>query len=106
MKPRDTAVVAIFLGPAAAAADQLVSYVLVYPAAARSSNAVLHLVTAVAATLAAAGVVISYRVLRRRTEVFEVDRFLALVGVAINVFFLLVVLVGYGLPKLMLHPTD
>jgi hypothetical protein len=106
MSPRATAVMAIFFGPAAAAGDQFFSYMLVYPAAASGTNVWLHVVTVVASVVACVGLLLSYGILRRRTEVFEVDRFLAVVGLAMNAFFLLVVVVGFGLPKVMLHPTD
>lgn len=106
MSPRATAVLALFFGPAAAAADQLTSYALVYPAQASGSKLTLFVVTACAAALACGGLALSTRVLRRRTEVFDVDRFLAWLGIALNTFFLLVVVVGFGMPKLLLHPTD
>jgi|GEM_PF-3674953 len=106
MSPRAVAVLAMFLGPVACAADQLVSYMLVYPAATGAGMLWLHLVTVAAAAVASVGIYLSFRVLRRRTAVFEVDRFLAVVGIALNAFFLLVVLFGFGLPKLMMHPTD
>ena len=106
MSPRATAMLAIFFGPAACAADQLVSYMLDYPAAAANDKTMLHVLTAVAAVIAAFGILLSWRVLRRRTEVFEVDRFLAVFGMVLNAFFVLVVVVGFGVPKLLLHATD
>jgi hypothetical protein len=106
MSPRATAVLAIFFGPAACAADQLFSYMLVYPAAAANDKTMLHVLTLVAAVIAAVGIFLSWRVLRRKTEVFEVDRFLALFGMVLNAFFLLVLVVGFGIPKLLLHATD
>jgi hypothetical protein len=108
MSPRSLAVSALFLGPAACAADELFSYMLVYPAAARGSNAILFVLTVLAAVVAGTGLFLSYRVLKRKTETrgVEVDRFLALLGVCLNGFFLLVVLAGFGLPKIILHATD
>jgi hypothetical protein len=106
MSQRSLAVVALFLGPAACAADELFSYLLVYPAAARGSNAILFALTALAALVAAAGVFLSYRVLRQKAELVEADRFLALLGVCLNAFFLLVVVAGFGIPSIVLHPTD
>jgi ABC-type Co2+ transport system permease subunit len=106
MSPRATAMLAIFFGPLACAADQLFSYMLVYPAAASGDKTMLHVLTAIAAVIAATGVLVSYRILRRKTEVFEVDRFLALFGIVMNAFFLAVVVFGFGIPKLLLHPTD
>ena len=106
MSPRSTAMLAIFFGPAACAADQLFSYMLVYPAAASNDKTMLHLLTLAAAVFTGIGIFLSWRVLRRKTEVFEVDRFLAIFGMVLNIFFLLVVVVGFGVPKLVLHPTD
>lgn len=106
MSPRALAVTALFAGPLAAALDLGVSYFLVAPAAASGSNALLHVVTAVTAALAALGVVLSWRVLRRREHLVEADRFLGVCGVAMNAFFLFVVLFGLEIPKLVLHPTD
>jgi hypothetical protein len=106
MTSRSKALYALFLGPAACAADELFSYVLVYPAAARGSNAMLHVLTALAAAVSLFGIYLSYRVLDRRAGQPAVDTFLALLGIAMNAFFLLVVVAGFGLPKLMLHPTD
>lgn len=97
MKPRDHAVIAIFVGPFAALADELTSY---------AGLKYVLLVTAASASLAAAGAYASYRILRRRTEVFEVDRFLAWLGLLLNAFFLIVILLGFGIPKLVLSPTD
>ena len=106
MSPRAMAMLAIFFGPAACAADQFFSYMLVYPAAAANDKTWLHVLTLVAAAVAAIGIFLSWRVLRRKTEVFEVDRFLAMFGMVLNIFFLVVVVVGFGVPKLVLHPTD
>jgi hypothetical protein len=106
MSPRAVAMTALFFGPVACAGDQLFSYMLAYPAAASGSKTMLHVLTAVAALVATFGMLLSYRILRRKTEVFPVDRFLALMGVVMNAFFLLVVLVGFGLPKFLLDPTD
>src|SRR4051794_29596318 len=106
MTPRATAVLAIFIGPAACLADQLCSYVLVYSAAATGDKSWLHLITLIAALTSMLGLLVSYRVLRRKTKVFEVDRFLARVGIAMNALFLLVILAGFGLPNLVLNATD
>lgn len=106
MKPRSIALLALFLGPFGALANQLASYAFVYDAGAKADNWLLHVFTLLGAIIAAVGLLLSWRILKRRTETFEVDRFLGVMGVALNGFFLLVVLVGFGLPKLVLHPTD
>lgn len=106
MSPRNLAVTALFAGPLAGAIDLGLSYVLVYRAAASGSKLSLHVVTALAAALAAVGIVMSWRVLKKRETVIEADRFLGVCGVALNAFFLLLVVVGFGIPKLVLHPTD
>lgn len=106
MTPRAIAMMSMFFGPVAAAADELTSYALTYDAARRGHNALLFVVTAVAAAIATTGLLLAVRVLRRKTEVFEPDRFVAMVAILVNAFFLAAVLVGYGMPKLLLHPTD
>jgi hypothetical protein len=113
MTPRQTAVLALFVGPFACAIDQLVSYALVYKAAtSRGTSALIHGTTAVAAALVIVGLFFSWRVLRLQGEqrvqagMGGVDRFLAVTAFAMNLFFLLVVVVGFGLPQLLLHPTD
>jgi hypothetical protein len=112
MTPRATAMLAIFIGPVVCATDQLVSYALVHRAAAQGSHHSFPGVTAMAAGIVFFGLFLSWRVFRLRTdarrgeEVEGVDRFLAVVGLAMNLFFLLVVVVGFGLPQLFLHPAD
>jgi hypothetical protein len=113
MTPRQTALLALFIGPAACAIDQLTSYVLVYRAAtSRGHVGWVHGATVVAAALVIVGLFLSWRVLRLSREgregegVIGVDRFLAVTAVAMNLFFLLVVVVGFGLPQLILQPLD
>jgi hypothetical protein len=106
MTPRNLAVTALFAGPLAAAIDLGLSYVLVYRARASGSELSLDLGTVFAAALSAIGIVLSRRVLEKREAVLESDRFLGVCGVALNAFFLLLVLAGFGVPKIVLHPTD
>lgn len=97
MKPRDRAVMAIFFGPAAALADEVASYAILRHTL---------LVTVVSAAITIGGGAMAYRVLRRKTDVFDVDRWVAVAGLLLNAFFLFVIVFGFGIPKLVLHPTD
>jgi hypothetical protein len=106
MSARSTALVTLFVGPMAAAASLLVNYFLAYPTRPGATNAPLFVVTAVAAVLTFAGLFFACRAFRERDELPEVDRFLVSLSIGSNVFFLFVVLVGYGLPPLVLRPTD
>jgi hypothetical protein len=111
MTSRTTAMLAIFVGPVAAAIAQLVSYALVHRAAVQGSRDMSPGVTAVAASAVLIGLFLSWRAFRWRggvqsTEVEGVDRFLAAVGVAMNLFFLFVIVAGFGLPQLILDPVD
>jgi hypothetical protein len=113
MTPRATAVLAIFVGPVVCATDQLVSYALVHRAAVRGSPAFFPGITALAASaVILLGLFLSWRVFRWQGDARGgereggVDRFLAVVGLAMNLFFLVVVVVGFGLPQVFLHPTD
>jgi peptidoglycan biosynthesis protein MviN/MurJ (putative lipid II flippase) len=108
MTARGQALVALFIGAAAAMIDQLVSYVLVYPSQAAGSNYPIAIATIVSAAVATVGLVLGARVLRRQRTgegVAPVDTFLGLLGVVLNAFFLLVI-IGMGLPAMILHPTD
>jgi hypothetical protein len=113
MTSRQRAMLAIFIGPAACAADQIVSYALVYRAAtARGGNGAAFAATAVTAIVVLMGVCLSWSAIPkahrspRGESVVGVDRFLAIAGVATNLFFLLVVVVGFGLPQWFLRPVD
>ncbi len=105
MRARSQAVLALFVGAAAALLDQLASYVLVYPSQAHGGNMPIAVSAIVSGVIASVGIFLAFRVLRRKSEVVEVDRFLALLGVVLNVFFLLVI-VGMAFPATILHPTD
>jgi hypothetical protein len=103
---------AIFVGPVVYATDQLVSYALVHRAAIQSSRQSFPGVTAIAAVIICLSLFLSWRVLRWRGDprggdtVADVDRFLAVAGLTMNLFFLFVVIVGFGLPQMFLLPTD
>ena len=105
MSARNLALSALFVGPIAAFADQWLSYVLVYGAQASGSKAWLHVVSLVTALAAIAGIVMAARALSRRNETAEVDRFLGVAGVAVNAFFLLVI-VGFAIPKFLQGVSD
>ena len=105
MKARNLALAAVFVGPAAALVDLTLSYYLVYPAQGSGHKTGLHVVTAAALVVTLVGLVMSRRVLARKNETAEVDRFLAFAGLALNAFFLLVI-VGFAIPKLVLGVHD
>ena len=102
MTPRSRAVLAVFVGPAACLVNLVVGYVL----SDRSSKVPMLAASAIAAVVAAIGLLVSGGILRRRTEVFEVDRFVAALGIATNAFFLFVVVVGFGTPEMLLGLAD
>ena len=113
MTPRSMAMMAIFVGPAACASAQLASYVLVYRVATlRGDSAFVRAPTLVATGLMLAAIVLSLRTMRSQQKVHAgvgiggVDRFLAVTALAMNVFFLVVVVVGFGLPQWVLDPSD
>jgi hypothetical protein len=102
---RSKTVAAMFIGPAACAAAEAASYALVRPAAASGSRALVLIPIALGALIAALGLLLSARHVREDAAP-GVDRFLAVAGLAVNAFFFLVVVVGFGLPAIVLHPTD
>lgn len=105
MKARNLALAALFVGPAAAMIDLTLSYYLVYPAQGSGHKTGLHIVTVLALLVTVVGIVMSRRALARDSETAPVDRFLALGGLALNAFFLLVI-VGFAIPKLVLGIYD
>jgi hypothetical protein len=105
MKVRNVALGALFVGPAAAMLDLGLSYYLVYPSQSLEAKWPLHVASVVAAALAACGIVASRRVLARKAEAAKVDEFLAVSGIALNSFALLLVL-GFAIPKLLLGVHD
>lgn len=105
MKARNLAISALFVGPAAALLDLGLSYYLVYPSQAAMSKWPLHAASVACAVVAAGGIVAARRVLARKTEVAKVDEFLAVCGIALNAFSLLLVL-GFAIPKFILGVHD
>jgi chromate transport protein ChrA len=105
MKARNLAIGAIFVGPAAAMLDLVLSYYLVYPSQALEAKWPLHVASIVAAVMAAAGIVAARRVLAKKDETAKVDEFLAVAGIALNAFSLLLV-VGFAIPKFILGVHD
>jgi hypothetical protein len=112
MSRRTTAMLAIFVGPAVCAADQLASYALVHRAATNDGNSAIVACNVAAAGIILVGLALAWRVLASRDEtprddgVGGVVPFLGVVGIATNLFFLLVVVVGFGLPQWFLRPVD
>jgi hypothetical protein len=111
MSSRALSIFAIFLGPAVCAADQLAGYALSYRASIGGNRDIIYAVTGLAAALIIGGLLLSWRVLRTHQRAAAegtagVDRFLGVVGVATNLYFLFVVLVGFGVPQMLLRPTD
>ncbi len=106
MTPRNLALGALFVGPVVAAIDLGLSYPLVYRARESGSRVWLDLITILCAIAVAGGIAASRSVLRRHDGAAPVDRFLGVLGVALNAFFLLLVLAGYGIPKLVHTPWD
>jgi hypothetical protein len=101
---RKTAIAALFFGPIAASADLSVSYALVPHAQAVSNKTAIYVVTAVTMLVTVAGIMLAAR--SRKTEGgAPVDRFLAVAGMALNAYFLLVIM-GFTVPKLLLNPGD
>lgn len=105
MKARNLALAALFVGPAAALLDLGVSYYLVYPSQAVEAKWPLHVASLVAAALAILGVVAARRALARKGEAAKVDEFLAVCGIALNAFSLLLI-IGFAIPKLILGVHD
>jgi hypothetical protein len=88
----------------AALGSQVLSYGLVYPAAARASKVPLVLALLAGVLLAAFAAGLSLRA--HRQAVLRSERFLALLGLVLSCFFLFVVVVGFGLPDLFLGTKD
>jgi hypothetical protein len=103
MSSRFLAVGGLVLGAFAVLASQVLSYGLVYPARSHGKFP-LYLALFGGVALCAVAAWLARRALRG--EALESVRFLALVSFAISAFFLFVVLVGYGIPNLLLSPLD
>lgn len=105
MTARNLALAAIFVGPMTAMLDLCLSYYLVYPSQGEASKYPLHIATVVAVVLTIVGIVMSRRVLARKGEVAKVDEFLAVGGLGLNAFSLLLV-IGFAIPKFILGVHD
>jgi hypothetical protein len=105
MKARNLALAALFVGPTAAMLDLGLSYYLVYPSQAALSKWPLHAASLVAAVLAVVGILAARRVLARKAEAAKVDEFLAMCGIALNAFSLLLI-IGFAIPKFILGVHD
>lgn len=112
MTPRNLALTAFVIGPVAAGVDMLASYYLVYPAQASGSKLALHVMTIACALVAFVAILMSRRALvwkggtaegTMHTE--DVDRFLAIAALTLNLFWLLLIL-GFAVPKIILHVSD
>jgi hypothetical protein len=110
MTARNISIIALLVGPAVCAVDQLASYTLATRAATRAGGAPTAAITLAGAVVIFAALVISWVIFREQVDQpsgeGDVDLFLAGVGVATNLFFLLVVAVGFGAPQWFLNPTD
>lgn len=105
MKTRNLAVAALFVGPAAALLDLGLSYYLIHPSQAAESKWPLHVASIAAAAVAVLGILAARRVLAREANAAKVDEFLAVCGIALNAFSLLLV-VAFAIPKLVLGVHD
>jgi hypothetical protein len=105
MTNRNLAIGALFVGPAAAMLDLALSYYLVYPSQALESKWPLHVASLVAAGVAVCGILVARRLLAREPETAKVDEFLAICGIGMNAFSLLLV-IGFAIPKLVLGVHD
>jgi hypothetical protein len=95
--------VCLFAAPAAWLAHLLVSYLLVPVACRQDTNLLLHLTTVVTAAAAVGGGAIAARTWRERREEGAGLTFVALTGLAMSPFFLLIILVG-GASPLFIDP--
>ncbi|WP_394845998.1 hypothetical protein LZC95_00865 [Pendulispora brunnea] len=105
MSARKLALLSLAAGPLAALGGQLLDYGLVYVARDHGTKRALFLGTMAAAALAGAGLLLAQRV-HRRASLSRADRFVALLGMVLNAFFLFVVVAGYGLPALLHRLAD
>jgi hypothetical protein len=102
---------AVFAGQVAWLFDMEIGYLLVYWACGTKQTWVLPAVTAIAFLVALAGAVTSLLASRivttgvemEGTDVPAIERFLGVAGVALNVLAMAVIL-GMGVPRLMLDP--
>lgn len=106
MTLRSTLIAAMLVGPIAAATDLLASYYMIHPAQASGSKLGLHVATVIAFLVTTAAAIWSVSQLRRRDYgLTPAERFLAIMSVAMDGFFAL--LIGaYAIPTFILHVTD
>jgi type IV secretory pathway TrbL component len=102
---RSRLIAALFVGPLAAAANLGVGDYLSSRVQETGSKLGFHLASIVALVVTLAAGAYALRVVRRAEEPARVDRFLAVMGVALGGFFALLI-VAYAIPTFILHPTD
>jgi type IV secretory pathway TrbL component len=102
---RSRLIVAIFAGPLAAAANLGVGDYLASRVHETGSKLGFHVASIVALVVTLAAGAYALRVARRADQAARVDRFLAVMGVALGGFFALLI-VAYAIPTFILHPTD
>jgi len=103
MSLRTRLVLALLAGPAAAAADLVILYALVYRAQETGTKVSLHVASVIALAVALAGALYAYRT--RRRDVMREDHFLATLGAALGAFFLLLI-IAFEVPAALLSPRD
>jgi hypothetical protein len=104
MSPRSLAFSSLTLGSVAALAALGASYGLVYPARAHHSKVPLALALAVGSLAACLAGWLSLTAHRRARQ--ESERFLALLSLVLSGFFLFVIVIGFGIPDLILEARD
>lgn len=104
MTPQNRVALAITLASAAVLGTQTLVYGLVYPAGSARTKAPIVLGLLLGSLLSSLAGAVSYRALRRARG--EPERFAAVLGLALSGFFLLVVVVGFGVPTVFLSPKD
>lgn len=104
MKPRRSALLALAVATVAGLGSQVLSYGLVYPAKAQHSRlpVLFGLLSGGVATTCA----IALALLALRYSALKSERFVARLSLLVGVFFLLVVIAGFGIPVLFLEPKD
>lgn len=104
MTPRNAVAAALTVASVAVLGTQILSYGLVYPAGAAHTKSPIGLAVLGGALLAGGCAVASFRALRRAEG--DAERFTALLGLVLSGFFLFVVVIGFGVPSLILSPKD
>ena len=104
MMPHKATATAIALSTAAVLGSEVLSYALVYPARPHGTRLGLMLALIAGSAMAGLASLISWRALHRSSR--SADRFFALLGFVISLFFLFVLVAGFGIPQLILSPKD